>query len=114
MADKCLMFVYGLLKPGIQPPRSMSQSWEDEISGLMYDLGEFPAAVAPGTGAGRIAGFTVEIDTDELSALDEFEDTETGVYRRVMVETAKGHFAWVYEYLLEIPAGAPVITTWNK
>jgi gamma-glutamylcyclotransferase (GGCT)/AIG2-like uncharacterized protein YtfP len=114
MAEKCLVFVYGLLKPGIQPPRSMSQSWADDIEGVLYDLGEFPAAVQVGAAGSRITGYTIEIDTDELTALDEFEDTETGVYRRIMVETGLGHFAWVYEYIQPIPPGTPVITSWSR
>lgn len=114
MAGKCLLFVYGSLKPGYQPPRSISQSWEDEIAGDMFDIGEFPAAVRIGQAANKISGYTIEIDRDELAALDEYEDVETGVYRRIMVETSKGHFAWVYEYLLPIPPGSVQLTIWNK
>lgn len=114
MSQKCLLFVYGLLKPGFQPPRSLSQQWEDEISGLMYDLGEFPAAVGVEADAGSIIGYTIEIDTDELPALDEFEDLDSGYYRRIMIETKQGYFAWVYEYLKPIPVGLLPITDWKK
>lgn len=112
MAGKCLLFVYGLLKPGLQPPKSISQSFPDRIGGLLYDLGEYPAAVNAGHGSSEITGFTIEIDEDELEAIDEFEDVDAGMYRRIMIETRSGYFAWVYEYLLEIPEGTPLVTDW--
>lgn len=114
MSNKCLLFVYGLLKPGIQPPRSVSQQWSDKISGLMYDLGGFPAAIGVEGDEGVIHGFTVEIESDELAALDEFEDLDSGMYRRVMIETKLGYFAWVYEYLKPIPDGLTPISDWQK
>ncbi len=113
MTQKCLLFVYGLLMPGYQPPRSLSQQWEDEISGMMYNLGDFPAAVLADAG-GTIKGYTIEIDMDELEEVDEFEDIDAKVYRRVMVETKQGFFAWTYEYLLPIPAGLQPISKWSK
>ena len=114
MAQKCLLFVYGLLMPGYQPPRSLSQQWEDEIEGAMYDLCDFPAAVLSPGSRSTISGFTIEIDADELAEVDEFEDVEAKIYRRVMVETKNGFFAWTYEYLLPIPPGLNPITKWSK
>ncbi len=114
MAQKCLLFVYGLLKPGYQPPRSLSQQWEDEIEGTMYNLGDFPAAVLTEGSGNVVQGFTIEIDSDELAEVDEFEDIESKIYRRVMVETKQGFFAWTYEYLLPIPEGLTPIVKWSK
>ena len=117
MAQKCLLFVYGLLMPGYQPPRSLSQQWEDEIAATMYNLGDFPAIILAGKGedSGNIVkGFTLEIDSDELAEIDEFEDIEAKIYRRVMIETKQGFFAWTYEYLLPIPEGLSPISKWSK
>ena len=114
MAQKCLLFVYGLLMPGYQPPRSLSQQWEDEIEGTMYNLGEFPAVVLGDANSSVVKGFTIEIDSDELADVDEFEDTESQIYRRVMVETKQGFFAWAYEYMQPIPQGLTPIVKWSK
>ncbi len=100
--------------PEYQPPRSLSQAWEDEINGTMYNLGEFPALVLSGDATHTVNGYTIEIDVDELEEVDEFEDIESKMYRRVMVETKQGYFAWTYEYLLPIPGDLRPIPKWTK
>ncbi len=61
-----------------------------------------------------VKGYTIEIDADELEEVDEFEDVDSKMYRRVMVETQKGYFAWTYEYLLPIPRDLKPISKWTK
>lgn len=101
MAQKCLLFAYGMLRPD-QPnaPRSLSHFWPDRIFGRLVAIDNYSGAVSIGEqAAGVIDGYTMEIDEDELTSLDDFENVEGGEYRRRMVETAGGHYAWVYEYL---------------
>jgi gamma-glutamylcyclotransferase (GGCT)/AIG2-like uncharacterized protein YtfP len=114
VARKCLLFVYGQLQPAHTPPRSLSQAWPDRIHAVLYDLGPFPAAVQVGVAADWIEGFTLEIDADELAALDEFEDTESGEFARILVETEKGHTAWVYEYRFPVPGVLVPVKRWRK
>jgi gamma-glutamylcyclotransferase (GGCT)/AIG2-like uncharacterized protein YtfP len=112
MAAKCLVFAYGLLKPGHAPPRSLSHHWNDRIPGRLYDLGSYPAAVDVGHSPHWIEGVTMEIDDDELAALDEFEDVESGEYRRVLVTTEQGFTAWVYEFAATLPPALPLLSRW--
>jgi gamma-glutamylcyclotransferase (GGCT)/AIG2-like uncharacterized protein YtfP len=114
MATKCLLFAYGQLQPGHNAPRSLSDAWPDRARGVLYDLGAYPGAVQLDTADTWVEGHTLEIDADELPALDEFEDVDSGEYRRITVTTEAGHMAWAYEYGGEIPAGATPITRWRK
>lgn len=112
MKRKCLLFAYGLLQPAHSPPRSTSQTWPDRVKGVLYDLGEYPAAVKIAVAETWIAGHVLEIDVDELPLLDEFEDVEGGEFSRRLVETELGHTAWVYEYQLTIPSALAPIDKW--
>lgn len=111
---KCLVFAYGTLMPGHSPPRSLSQAWPDRVRAVMYDLGAFPVATRVGEAPGWIHGMTLEIDADELAALDEYEDVEGGEFARKLVETEQGHMAWVYEYRLRVPAALAPIDRWTR
>lgn len=109
---RCLLFTYGLLQPGQKPPRTVAATWPDELTGLLYDLGPWPAAVAIGSGEDRFRGTVVDIDDIELAELDRFEDVAGGEYARRRAVTAGGREVWVYEYLRPIPADAPRIWEW--
>lgn len=108
----CLLFVYGMLQPGFQPPRSMKRHWPDRVHGRLFDLGPYPAAVEVGAAESWIHGHVVEIAEQELSYLDEFEDVAGGLYCRLRVTTAGGHDVWIYQYNRMIPADAPEIERW--
>lgn len=107
-----LLFVYGLLQPEFQPPRSMRRHWKDRVCGLLYDLGPFPAAVAVGRSESSFEGAVLEIDEWELPALDEFEDVDEGQYARIRTETEAGRSVWIYAYRRPIPPELQPIPRW--
>ncbi len=113
MARKALLFAYGTLMPGHSPPRSMSAHWPDRIQGKLYDLGDYPGVIEGGTTEDVVEGFTLEFDADELSALDAYEDTESGEFTRKLVTTGAGHVAWVYVYTRTAPPGAAPRPRWK-
>lgn len=113
MADKCLLFTYGMLQPGASPPRTASNFWRDRLKGELYDLGAFPVAVKVGAAADLIDGFVIELDRDELPDLDDFEDTDSGEFVRKTVTTEQGFEVYVYEYGLPVPTTAPKIKQWQ-
>lgn len=114
MADKCLLFTYGLLRPGAKTaPKSASAAWPDRVRGELYDLGEFPAAVGIGRPQGDwINGIVVEIDTAELTDLDAFEDVDSGEFHRLSVTSEAGHHCWIYEYGYALPLAAKKVASW--
>lgn len=116
MARKCLLFAYGTLMPGLpgsSPPRSLSQHWPDRIKGRLFDLGAYPGVIEVGTAPTYVEGATLEIDEDELRALDEYEDVESGEFTRRTVTTESGHLAFVYEYTRPVPAKAQFRVRWK-
>ena len=99
MPDKCLLFAYGLLRPGqSHTPKSAAVYWKDRVRGCIVELAGYTGAINIGSAESWIEGYTLEIDSDELPALDAFEDVEGGEYCRRLVETQNGHCAWIYEY----------------
>lgn len=114
MQRKCLLFAYGTLQPGFSPPKSMSNAWTDRVHGVLYDLGDYPAAVLIDKSMHWIEGQTIEIDADELPALDAFEDVEGGEFLRKLVETEQGFVAWVYEYQKAVSDELVPVTKWVK
>lgn len=113
MADKCLLFAYGMLQPGASPPRSASNFWRDRIQADMYVLGPYPVAVRVGVADATIDGYVVELDSDELPDLDQFEDTDSGEFVRKTVTTEQGFEVYVYEFGREVPAGLERIASWR-
>jgi gamma-glutamylcyclotransferase (GGCT)/AIG2-like uncharacterized protein YtfP len=109
--SKCLLFVYGLLQPGFHPPRTLSQAWPDSVRCELYNLGPYPAAVKVGAVEHWTDGWVLEIDEQELAALDEYEDVDAGQYARRWVTTRGGREAWMYEYLRSVE-GLPQIARW--
>jgi gamma-glutamylcyclotransferase (GGCT)/AIG2-like uncharacterized protein YtfP len=103
---RCWLFVYGHLKPGYRPPRTMTEAWPDRVRGLLYELPEYPVGLALGKGDSWIRGFTLNIAEEELAELDRYEGLDQDVYRRVLVETELGFTAWAYEYARRLPAEA--------
>lgn len=109
----CLLFVYGLLQPGLQPPKSVRRSWKDSARGRLYDLGPYPGATDFDRAEETFEGWVLEIDEEELAALDEFEDATGGrQYRRVRTRTLGGSDVWVYDYIGPVPANAKPLPRW--
>lgn len=92
----------------------MAEAWPDRIRGVLYDLGDYPAAVQIASATTWIDGFTLEIDADELKLLDEFEDVDGGEFARRIVETELGHTAWVYEYQRSLAPHLAPIQRWPR
>jgi gamma-glutamylcyclotransferase (GGCT)/AIG2-like uncharacterized protein YtfP len=103
---RCWLFAYGLLQPGIHPPRSVRRSFRDGVRGRLFALADYPAAVEIGRAAESIEGFTMDIAEAELGHLDDFEGVREGLYRRLQTMTDCGAVAWVYEYLPPLPCEA--------
>lgn len=112
MSKTCLIFAYGLLKPDISPPQTMVNCWPDAVFGDLYDLGDYPAIINVEKSKNTVQGYCLEIDAMELIRLDEFEDTESGEYRRILTKTHADHHCWIYEYGFEIPNDAIAVSHW--
>lgn len=109
---KCLLFAYGLLKPGIQPPKSMTNHWPDRIVGRLFDLGPYPGAIDIGLAATTFQGEVLEIEDEELGPLDLFEGVDVGLYIRRRARTEGGRDVWIYEYAKPVLSSARPIRSW--
>ena len=104
---KHLVFVYGSLRRG--SARSMSIRFPNakfiakaEVSGSLYDLGEYPAALTNESNS-LVIGEAYEVDDELLNKLDDFEASSN--YRRKQVEISVGSqqsTGWIY-----VPADDP-------
>ena len=109
------LFVYGSLRERAAHPmhrhlREHAQpAGEASISGKLYDLGPYPAALPDDSGRWRVRGelHRLEAPAELLEILDQYEgcrpeDPQPQAYRRVLqaVELAGGKRlqAWVYLY----------------
>jgi gamma-glutamylcyclotransferase (GGCT)/AIG2-like uncharacterized protein YtfP len=107
-AGRCLLFAYGQLQPHINCPATVTHAWPDQVRGLLYDLGRYPAAVCVGAVAQAVYGYVMEIAESELiDQLDAFEGLADGLYRRIRTVTRAGFEVWIYEYARPIPQSAP-------
>jgi len=108
------IFVYGSLRSGFQHPayayisRYFSLVSEGKVKGVLYDMGEYPAAV-PSEGEALITGELYRINNPDefawaMAQLDDYEgvhteNNEPSLYRReqATVFTATGETqAWIY------------------
>ncbi len=120
------LFVYGSLRSGFRSPayeyisRYFDFSGEARVKGVLYDMGDYPAA-KPFNGERYIVGelYTArEADEFEwaIGQLDDYEGTSTEgnedpLYRRNMAEIYLGNEvvpAWIYWYTGDV-AGRPEI-----
>jgi gamma-glutamylcyclotransferase (GGCT)/AIG2-like uncharacterized protein YtfP len=107
------LFAYGLLQPGLQPPKSVRRCWKDWVRGRLYDLGPFPGAMVFDSAEESFEGWVLDIDEAELPVLDEFEDvTGERRYRRVRTRTLGGVDVWIYDYIGPVPANARPLARW--
>jgi len=104
--DRCLLFVYGQLQPGGHEPKTASHAWPDRVQGLLYDLGDYPAATNISQSNCWFHGFVLDLDNAELDDLDRFEAVSKSMYRRIRVTTEAGFNAWIYEYARSLPNDA--------
>lgn len=103
---RCLLFAYGQLQPGLHEPRTALRAWPDRVRGLLFDLGPYPAAVQVGLVERWFHGYVLDIAESELvDDLDEHEDVDNGLYRRIRTYTESGHEVWVYVYAQPLPHG---------
>jgi gamma-glutamylcyclotransferase (GGCT)/AIG2-like uncharacterized protein YtfP len=101
MSDTFQLFVYGTLQTGGSAANLLSGCepvGTGQVGGILYDIdGEFPALVVYGTAPVR--GEIWRCPADLLGKLDEYEDTASGLFRRIglSVQTTRGPVAcWTY------------------
>ena len=115
--DPGLLFAYGTLGPA-DPEAAARDGWApDAVRGRLYDLGPYPALVDAGDGpADWVEGHVRRVGRAELEGpLDAYEGVDEGLYRRVIVPTRAGRWAWVYVYARPLPPGAVgPLTRWKK
>jgi len=105
--NKHLVFIYGSLRRG--SACSMSERFPGakfiaaaEVSGSLYDLGEYPGALTDESNS-LIIGEAYEVDDELMNKLDDFEASSN--YRRQQVEISRGSqqsTGWIY-----VPADDP-------
>ncbi|MCG7857387.1 gamma-glutamylcyclotransferase family protein [Flavihumibacter sp.] len=123
------VFVYGSLREGFRHPayeyikRYFELVSPATVMGLLYDMGEYPAAVATDSDA-RIVGELYRIrEVDEfewaMAQLDDYEgvapeDGEPQLYRRekttVILPNGSTTEAWIYWYSGDV-SGRPRVTS---
>lgn len=119
------IFIYGTLQPGAAP-REVARAvemlkpvGEGSVDGVLYDLGEFPGAVADSAAESRVFGTVFELPEDKnvLPELDRYEgfnpDAVTDslfvrLERDVELTDGCQMRCWIYYYNLQ-PLGARVI-----
>lgn len=114
---KDLLFVYGTLRTGFQHPMSevlasfSAAEGNGQISGDLYDLGEYPGVVLSSNCRNRVVGELRALDPDQAQAawqvLDEYEECtpafpEPHQYERRMVRVilADGIETEAWAYIL--------------
>ncbi len=86
------LFVYGKLRPTVNPPLSMLGFTDDHVLGRIFsEEGDVFVVLEPE--GNKIWGYTLEIAASELEALDEYEGSE---YERVQTTTGNGSLVWIY------------------
>lgn len=111
MAGKVRLFVYGLLKPEYDQPKSATEVQHDAIKGRLYDIKKDAAMVDVGDPKAPWShGVSMLVDADEVKKIDKVELPE---YRKKKVETWAGHDAYCYEYHGDLPKGATEVKTWH-
>lgn len=103
------LFVYGTLKRGgtyalnrmVSGPVYLGAG---SVFGKLYDLGPYPGLVEIPGRESRVDGelWRLKHPREDLRVLDEYEQVDQGLYRRVEKEVDRGEdgrtLAWVYVY----------------
>lgn len=103
--ETTLIFVYGTLRGHTQLGDPIEQ---DRVPGVIYDLVAFPG-YRPGEG--WVVGEVRRIPTPMLESLDLYEGVDRGFYSRRLIETERGHKAWIYQIHPKLIEGAQIITS---
>lgn len=109
--SKALLFCYGKLQSGYEPPESMSSHTRDAVRGFMFVRGDNdPALIEPGFAHHPWCwGELMSVDEEELASIDESEEG----YLRQKITTFHGYRAWIYVYTSAPPPGAVRINRWE-
>ena len=96
------LFVYGTLKRGRRNHLLLAAQHflgpaRTAPGFRLYDLGRYPGMVAD-TAGNAVTGELWLVSDECLAALDAFEGTDTGLYRRMMVTLEDGTTAACYLY----------------
>jgi gamma-glutamylcyclotransferase (GGCT)/AIG2-like uncharacterized protein YtfP len=97
--DSFHLFTYGSLKavgPGAPAQKLLAgcdRVGEGSVNGILYDMGEFPALLLGGED--RVRGVIWQCPAPRLTALDAYEGTGEGLFRRVAVRVGP-YPCWVY------------------
>jgi len=109
------LFVYGTLLPGLAPDgitpavEQLRSVGEGTVSGLLYDLGDFPGAVLDSSSERKIAGhvFKLPENVEVLNQLDQYEEFDPGApdqslfireSHTVTLTTGETISCWIYIY----------------
>jgi gamma-glutamylcyclotransferase (GGCT)/AIG2-like uncharacterized protein YtfP len=126
MADD-LLFAYGTLIPGCEPPHMnaicsrLELISEGSVRGLLYDLGRYPGVVE---GGGTVRGAVVRVPEDVWPAMDAYEGCPIpggggGLFRRIMtratLDDGRQVDCWLYVYARDV-AGRRVVSSgdWRR
>lgn len=97
--DAFFLFAYGSLRSVESAPAARElltdcdRVTDGTVAGIMYDMGDFPALVLGGPD--RVRGVIWRCPAARLPALDEYEGTASGLFRRIAVQVGP-YACWVY------------------
>lgn len=99
LRDTFYLFAYGSLKSPDSTPGAgdaltgCERVAEGTVNGILYDMGDYPAMVLGGPDPVR--GVVWRCPTDQLAALDAYEGTSAGLFRRVGIQVGP-YACWAY------------------
>ena len=96
-----LIFTYGTLRVGESPPKSLLAWWPDRIKAEAFFGYDYPAIVDVAKTENWITGQVQLISASEIRALDEYEETHLGIYRRIPTITERRFQVFTYEFIRE-------------
>ena len=99
------LFSYGTLMP-YDLESAAREGWvPDAVRGNLFDLGPYPALVnLDDRDAGWVEGYVIGGMTPELIRLvDGYEETDRGLYKRLVTITRNDRQVWVYVYSRSLP-----------
>lgn len=92
------IFIYGLFRDQAKNLLGKYKSLgRHSVNGKIYKVNEFYPGFKPNDG--KVWGELVEVSSDVLPNLDEYEGIE---YNRVKIKTNEGVVCWIYQYKYDI------------
>lgn len=101
------IFVYGWLKPWLEPPKFKGTAHQDSIKGDCYEFNNDAHAINIGTSKNIIEGYTMEVTPQELLRIDKEE--HPGFERKQTTTLSERKKVWVWEWPEKIPKSAKLI-----